>query len=221
MIRTTANITPTTHTQLVDPDSGDRLYANGMMADIFPIGCFGSNDGAEVGAVLWAVVGKKLMNEIIKSLVARLIKEGYLVPDPVIIVYGSVPAECCESLKAASMRVKVVPLPPRATPLANPLATPLATPLPSTPTMSPLLLPQTSLQNPSPLPLGATSDLSQMSEDELLANVDVHIVCHPYYIGTWAKHVCQEVFMEAKMDDLDAGTCVCVDDFGCRMVAVE
>jgi hypothetical protein len=168
-----------------------------MMFDVFPIGCFDSDEGKEAGAVLFATIGKDGINRLIKNCVARLVKEKYLVRDPVVLVFGSTPADCCQSLKEASMvgpsRRRTSRPPLRATPLATP---------------HPLLVePTLDLIGDG---AGDAVDLSKLTVDELLEWADVHFLVHPYYLGRYAKLVCQSAFMVQMMDSLDAGTCVCV-----------
>jgi hypothetical protein len=59
------------------------------------------------------------------------------------------------------------------------------------------------------LPLDAPPlDFDNLTDAELLAWVDVHFLVHPYYMGRYAKRVCQSDFMVTMMDNYDAGTCV-------------
>jgi hypothetical protein len=166
------------------------------MFDVFPIGCFDSNEGKEAAAVLFGTIGKDGINRLIKNCVARLVKEKYLVRDPVILVFGTAPADCCQTLKAASM----VDLSLRRTSRPPLRATPLATP------GTVLVAPTLDLTGGG---VGDGVDLSELTVDELLEWAEVHFLVHPYYLSKWAKLVCQSPFMVRMMDSLDAGTCVC------------
>jgi hypothetical protein len=64
------------------------------------------------------------------------------------------------------------------------------------------------LTPPEATALSLDATPNQRSDDDLLADAEVHSVVHPMFLGSWAKNVCQEDYMEAVMDALDTGTCV-------------
>jgi hypothetical protein len=78
---------------------GDVLQKSMLWADVDPLSCYGTDEGAKAEAVMDDVLGLPQLQTMIHAFVSGLIAKELLAEDAVVVVLGNAPWSCCEELE--------------------------------------------------------------------------------------------------------------------------